>query len=224
MNMTAHRWFRRNFGLRTLMLAVLLLCTASAWMGAEVRDELLVREFCNRVSGKIGYDYQWRTTPHSFIFGGYIDDQGSAPEQTWVSKLVGREFATDIVSVRLSGCKASDDELALLGRLTRLKEIDLSDSGISDAGLARLRRCSRLEKLSLNGTRVTGVGLRELRNFPKLQCLKLDASLITKENLRALKQLKSLSYIEVHDSFLHDCWRIINTEPEVPAVWWEGVN
>ena len=64
-----------------------------------------------------------------------------------------------VTSVDLDGTKATDDDMALVQRMTTLQGLFLSDTAVSDAGLARLTGQTELMILDLEGTKVTDAGL-----------------------------------------------------------------
>ncbi len=76
--------------------------------------------------------------------------------------------------LHLGNCKAlTDDGIAHLARLPRLRVLDLSQTGVTDRGLAVLRELTQLERLQLVFTRVTDAGLDNLRHCDSLERLDL---------------------------------------------------
>jgi hypothetical protein len=90
--------------------------------------------------------------------------------------------------------------LESLGKLTKLKELNLGDCGrwddsaITDDGLLSLSRLSHLQSLDLSQcSRITDAGLVHLAGLPALRALDLGgADAITDRGLAALGQMRSL--------------------------------
>lgn len=76
--------------------------------------------------------------------------------------------------LHLGNCKAlTDDGIAHLARLPRLRVLDLSQTGVTDRGLAVLRELKQLERLQLVFTRVSDAGLANLTHCDALERLEL---------------------------------------------------
>ena len=65
---------------------------------------------------------------------------------------------------------------AMLGDLTKLKELTLNDSSITDAGLAKLAHLPRLESLRIARTQVTAEGVRAFLAAPPPRLRQIDVS------------------------------------------------
>ncbi len=65
----------------------------------------------------------------------------------------------------------TDRTLAVIGRLSRLEELEIGDTSVTDAGLAHLAHLSRLENLSIGDASVTDAGLAHLARLDQLQTL-----------------------------------------------------
>ena len=64
----------------------------------------------------------------------------------------------------------TDEDLAGLGRLAKLKTLWLTGTAVTDRGLTALESLRNLETLEVNGTAVTPEGLGNLkRRLPKLK-------------------------------------------------------
>jgi hypothetical protein len=99
----------------------------------------------------------------------------------------------------------TDDELAVLARLTDLESLNLDRSRhwnyfneqptLTDAALASIRLLTRLRELNLGGQPFTDEGLANLAGMDRLQSLDLRGTKVTDvglERLKALPALKSL--------------------------------
>jgi hypothetical protein len=88
----------------------------------------------------------------------------------------------------------TDDGVAHLGRLPRLRMVDISLSPLTDEGVRHLADLPELEELSVQGRKFTDRSLLYLARSKHLKSLRLspDVSEITDEGLEHLKGLKNL--------------------------------
>jgi len=89
--------------------------------------------------------------------------------------------------LRLSGAMFSDRGLQNLGRMTRLRVLDLDSTGITGAGIRYLRSLSRLRALDLSGTRVGDDGVEDLVVLQSLEDLDVQETTISAAGIRKLK-------------------------------------
>jgi hypothetical protein len=118
------------------------------------------------------------------------------------------EIKPDVLhGISFLGSEVSDAELVHVGKLTGLKEIDVSCTQIGDAGLSHLKDLRHLTKLNLSSTKISNYGLSLIPEGAKLKELVLDNTEIGDEallhicsftNLRVL----SLSFTEISDKGL----------------------
>jgi uncharacterized protein (TIGR03067 family) len=97
-----------------------------------------------------------------------------------------------VVLVNLSGTAITDDQLACLGGLSDLRELDLGRTRITDKGLVHLRGLTSLQTLSLVRTPVSGEGLAHLKGLRDIRGLYLVRTQVTDANLIHLKGVTSL--------------------------------
>lgn len=83
---------------------------------------------------------------------------------------------TDVVILEMGNKDVTDDTLALLGDLPKLKELTLNDSAITDAGLAKLARLPQLESLRIARTQVSAEGVRAFLAAPPPRLRQIDVS------------------------------------------------
>lgn len=86
----------------------------------------------------------------------------------------------------LSKNKLTDDHVAILGKLTRLSELNLAQNEISDDGLKVLKECRSLRVLNVENTNVTGSGFKDLKVLPKLEYLALGGNQIDDTSIASL--------------------------------------
>lgn len=90
-----------------------------------------------------------------------------------------------------------DQGLEVIGRLSRLRVLDLALCNVSDAGIARLTGLSRLQHLILADNPVTDEGAQLLANLPSLSRVNLGGTRVTPAGVRALSQARPGINIEL---------------------------
>ena len=83
---------------------------------------------------------------------------------------------TDVAILEMGNKDVTDDTLAMLGDLPKLKELTLNDSSVTDAGLAKLAQLPRLESLRIARTQVTADGVRAFLAAPPPRLRQIDVS------------------------------------------------
>ncbi|MCI0455678.1 MAG: hypothetical protein L0Z62_01695 [Gemmataceae bacterium] len=95
--------------------------------------------------------------------------------------------------IDLSGSRAGDDDLPVIGRLADLESLKLAHTAVTDRGLKHLRPLLRLRTLDLTGTKVTDEAVAALRKLRALNSVSVANSGITgagvKELLRGFPNL-----------------------------------
>ena len=110
----------------------------------------------------------------------------STTDEQLAEKLKGR---ADLKSLDLSYCREITDEgLAHLKGLTKLKELSLASTKITDAGLVHLKGLTKLKELGLASTKITDAGLVHLKGLSKLELLYLKETEITDAGVKDLKE------------------------------------
>ncbi len=89
-----------------------------------------------------------------------------------------------------------EPDFVALGKLTRLKHLQISRSGATDAALKHLTGLRRLEILAIGGDGLTDEGLAYVAELPRLRKLILRGRFTDKalEHLRKLPNLESLYF------------------------------
>ena len=188
---------KSQFGLRALMLAVVVVAIPSGWAVRELESARRQRALVERVRR---YNYldggprlvpDWLQTSLGKDFFAELEGvQLDAPEtDAGLAQLRG---FTTLRSIHLIGTQITEDGLANLRVLTNLLYLDLSGTKITDAGIANLRELTNLETLGLNGTQVTDAGLANLRGLTNLSVLSLNGTKITDAGLVHLRELTDL--------------------------------
>ena len=98
-----------------------------------------------------------------------------------------RERISEFFKVYLHETAVKDDDLALICKLTRVRNLFLGKTRIGDAGLKHLQTSEELQTLSLNSTQVTDAGLESLSKLTKLKTLNLQETQVTAGGLSRLE-------------------------------------
>jgi hypothetical protein len=184
-----------QFRLKTLLLVTAVLCVPLAWMGGRLnqkRQERAAIAELEKLGGIVMYGWQggrvngvWRYTPTA--------DESTGPD--WMRQIFSDDFFTDVVYVALSpighqpvgfhrtwtpdlsvtdtDAAVKDDDLRLVGMLSRLEELDQSDTDVGDSGLVHLQGLANLHCLDLSHTNITDAGLLRLKSLTALEFLGL---------------------------------------------------
>jgi internalin A len=203
------RWLVPRFSLRTLLIAITCSCLAlGLWISRAERQ----RSACEQLT-KLGWD--WR-----FQEDAFVDDPGPEWFQRIPSILrqgdaVHYWRSLDIVSGDGNRPSEAVDLVAQLpalrklvladrldplpadawkkiGRLTTLRDLDLSQTAIDDDGMAHIGRLHNLRSLNLSETIVGDAGAQHLRNMPGLEVLYLSETNVGDDGLAALAGLTRL--------------------------------
>ena len=82
----------------------------------------------------------------------------------------------DVAILEMGNKDVTDDTIAMLGELPKLKELTLNDSSVTDAGLAKLAHLPQLESLRIARTQVTVEGVRAFLAAPPPRLRQIDVS------------------------------------------------
>lgn len=92
--------------------------------------------------------------------------------------------------------------LAVIGQLSHLEQLTLSETPIADADIAGLRHLPQLRELHLDGTRLTDAAFEHLATLPQLEVLTISRAAITSRGLQKLCSSVSsrLRVLDVHQT------------------------
>ena len=91
---------------------------------------------------------------------------------------------------------------ALIGRLSKLKQLHLGDANGNDDGVKHLRELRELEELTLNDFKLSDEGLACLQGMKQLRELTLIGTEITDRGLPYLEHLTNLTRLFLGSSYL----------------------
>jgi hypothetical protein len=100
---------------------------------------------------------------------------------------------THVLSLRMRGIMATDDDVSALAGMKNLEYLDLSDNpNVTDAGVAALAGLENLRYLNLTNTSVTGTGFKDRADMVNLYKLTLNDCPVTDESLAAIPHFPRL--------------------------------
>lgn len=97
-------------------------------------------------------------------------------------------LSEQIVWVKLSGTKITNQAAATLAKLKNLQKLHLENTAISDATIKKIKDLPLLTYLNLVNTQVSDAGIKELSSAKKLSSLHLWKTKVTEAGMAALKQ------------------------------------
>ena len=100
----------------------------------------------------------------------------------------------------LMNCRLVDEHLSCLAGLTNLQVLELGFNHISGSGLADLKNLARLRSLNLVRTQFGKDQLRHLSNFKGLQSLSLAQAEFDGRELRVIQDLPELAGLELAET------------------------
>lgn len=103
----------------------------------------------------------------------------------------------DLEVLHLAGCDLSDDDVALLIGMPKLRFLDVSSNPLSDDALKSIAKLSGLEELDISRTDVDGHLLGELQNISRLRKIRLAGTKIDDSTLEELAKVRSLEDISL---------------------------
>jgi hypothetical protein len=186
------RWFR--FSLRTMMVAVTLLCI---WLGITAHRANRQRSAVQTIAstgGHVWYDYE------VYDDGIRRIDRKSPPD--WLKNLIGVDYFAAVYSVDWG---PNDDTVAALVDLPELRDVQLVGPDVTNSVLAKVKGMRELHRLSLVASSETDVGWKALGQFPQLKRLLLCADRqVTDATLEYIRDFRNLEWLFLDDDRITD--------------------
>lgn len=192
---------RFRYGLRTLLLLVLVFALVLGSETHRVRKQRAAVQTIYSGGGIVRYDYEWEELGDGSWLH-HIDAQPNAPR--WLRHLLGDDYFTSVMSVHLINVRLEEmnEVLAAVEQLDDLRFLAMQYQPVDDTGLLHIRDLSQLQVLHLAETNVTDSGMSNLAGLADLRTLSLDntavsdtglasASIETKTQLRELRMMST---------------------------------
>lgn len=172
--LTMRRRFLR-FGLRTLLLLMVMVAVPLAWKCNRVRAQRRVVEVVAAAGGFTTYDHQ--------VFPKDGDDVfAKPPGPPWLRRIVGDDFFAEVVCVGIRNVRGSTpaSTYSLVAELPTVLILQIEEAG--DAELERIAHPSSVAFLTLSGD-FTDEGVAKLTGLTKLKYLRLQSPRISDATL-----------------------------------------
>lgn len=193
---TERRWL--SFGLRGLMLLVLLLSLPMGWIARNVyrsqkEDEVVAA--VEKAGGYASYDYQelnlWNEVPQ--------------PPGPWLlRKLFGEHIHAYIDFVVISEPHDTNKVVPMLTCCHRLEYLELHDTTLSDQSIETIARMPKLNHLALIGTSLSIEQLRQLTQVSTLKMITLEGPSASDEYLELLPLFPGLEEVSLKETTVTD--------------------
>jgi len=207
------RWLQFSLSTLLLVTAGFALCLG-LWVDRANRQQRAVDEILAAGRHHVEYEHQRDSSGNI-----QLDAEPTAPR--WLRRLLGEKYFVNVRAVFLYSptsaelnrlrdlprledleviedprrSRVTDDSLAQLRGMTRLKRLRISGRAVSDAGMAHLSTLRNLEELELYRTHVSDAGIVQLAGLKRLQVLRLVSSHVTAEGAQELQ--KALPDLEI---------------------------
>jgi hypothetical protein len=110
----------------------------------------------------------------------------------------------NLVHLRLRGVLVDDQAARFIGRMHKLRVLNLPQSDITDSGLAELSTLTNLVQLRIGSSQLTDKGIQTLKHFPKLVRVHLIDVPITDQGLEVFEQMPQLESLYIDGAELSD--------------------
>jgi len=183
---------------------VLLVLVALGVMAVRVANRFLGHMNAAEHFTSLGGSVEWAWKGDSWRQGGYTTvNLSRAGQKGFVSDIDLAMLAKldRVEQLNLSQCGlVTDDGLKLLASLKDLEELfmDSEESPgprVTEAGLEHLKPLSHLKSLSLAGSNLTDAGLARLESIKSLESLDLEGTRVSDAGLSHLKNLPRLKVV-----------------------------
>ncbi|HVX15349.1 MAG TPA: hypothetical protein VHC22_29435 [Pirellulales bacterium] len=196
----------KHFSLRLVLVAVTVACIALGASMMPVERRRRAVQAIQAVGGETGVWHE-QTASETFpitllrrwLPADYFDEVWDVRLTSNHASLVDETRVTDELLAQmeplsrlrwllLDNARITDEGLVHLERLTDLEVLSLSDTQVTDAGLAHLQGLTRLEAIYLRNTQVGDAGLDHLCGLTNLRALDLGDSRVTGEGSARLQK------------------------------------
>jgi hypothetical protein len=188
-------WWRRfRFGVRALMIFVLIIGAGIGWVVRRAQVQRDAVAAIQRAGGTIRYDFQ--------LQGLFPNPSGKPRAPRWLVERLGVDYFANVVYVALP--KASDAELAHIGKLARLEWLFLGGSTVTDKGWTSLDELPNLQVLSLAGASIGDAGMVHVRGLLRLKSLTLHSTKVSDAGLANVRRLVRLEKLNLANTKITD--------------------
>lgn len=202
-NDSASRSYRQRairFGLRSLLVLVLLLAIPCAWLAQRIRHGGQVNDAVTELEphgGLLRYDYEFDKT------GQVIRGGASPPGPSWIRRVFGENILANEYQLLFAGSIVATDDLVHLTETATDRQWN-AGSTLRDEHLTVLEKLPRLKILNFGGNNLTDGCLPHLRKLKSLHTLKIGSTGITDAGLDHVSRLSSVKVLCLNDTRVTD--------------------
>lgn len=182
------------------MLALALLPGCAIYRAEEQRQAV---DWIESQGGRVEYDYQRENLKPVDVWyntGSEEDEeqwQSRLPEDTWVAKKFGREYAYRVHNVSFYQSKLAGDVSRITGA-RGLKQLDFGECELTEELLAAIGDCRDLEQLTLSDCQLQNAeSLAQLAKLPKLKELSITYMSLEGNSLAHIGRCRNLKLLEL---------------------------
>ncbi len=161
------RWLRTS--VRGLIVLVMVIGAGLGWIVKSARIQYEAVAAIKNAGGEIAYDRQ--------MSNGRIIPGARPWAPRRLVELIGIDYFRHVTDVWLiSNSTPGHALMAHVGRLSRVRRLDVAAPSVTDAGMANLTGLTKLSTLDLSNADVTDLGLAHLAGLSELSDLDLSGT------------------------------------------------
>ena len=187
---------RVRFGLRSLMVLVLIFSAIFGWIGNLLSGAERQRAAAVAVvsrHGTVDYGKNFR-----LAILGYKQQLGPQPRHAWLRKQFGDDLFDNVTRVSFFRQEQINDaDMALLDAFPELDQFDVCLAPVTDVGIAHLAGMKKLTRVSLSEVPITDVSVLTLARLPLLTDVMLDRTRVGDASLAALGKMPQLRLLDL---------------------------
>lgn len=190
------RWL--SFGLRGLMIIVLLMSLPMGWIARDVyrsRREAVVVDAVHQAEGYLSFDYEYL---------GPNLELPKPPGPWLLRRLFGQHIHAYVESVHLMEPDQANTLIPMLSICQRLKYLRLPAASLNDASIETIAQMPNLKELRLIGTPIGVDQLRRLAQGTKLTSIELEGAAATDELVQLLPLFPDLEEVTLNQTTITD--------------------
>lgn len=204
----------RRFTLRTLLVAVTILCV---WMGWKVQRAKKQREAIATIRNAVSpayvpmlnIYYDWQERPGRVIIPSTKTDAEVVVTSShllpdWFRNALGEEYFQEVVAVEIPEADDPTEIVRALAKLPELKYVRIFFPGIDDNDVGMLAGIRKLDSLYLFDPQITDKGIEQLHRCSSLRFLEINRADVSEDALEKLKQ--ALPSCEISVGLAESTW------------------
>lgn len=211
-NQPSRRWLAFRFSLRSLFIAITLLCVGLSWWMYRARRQAAAVKGIRDSGGWVYYDYQRYDAMKSAS-----DFDGDSPFPKFLVDGLGVDFFhnVDVVSMvyayedggktRRDNSNTKVNVSPYLGGFPYLRLLMVKEHQLDDDGFAELVKLKCLEEFFFwDADQITDKGVMQLRNLPRLRSVHISQSHLSDQGLAMLASLPCIERLSLQQNEVSD--------------------